>query len=198
MMKYELTGGGKIPKHMVDELKKIDGLICSLVYGSFARGEEGGTSDIDILNIFEDKEKMDNSDLTELVFSSDVDRIVQFVNMTVEEIEQGKNDSLVSSAFHDGEMLFLEYPLFFEAQKVFKEHSFSIISYHLGGLENKEKAKFHYFLYGKNGNYKGVLDKHPGEKIGKGAILIEKEGAKKVIDACKNIGVEYEERKVWL
>ncbi len=54
------------------------------------------------------------------------------------------------------------------------------------------------FSYGKGTNYKGVLDEYPGEKIGKGAILIEREGAKKVIDACKDIGVEYEERKVWL
>ncbi len=197
-MKYELKGGGKIPKYLVDELKKVDGLICSLVYGSLARGEEGGTSDIDILNIFKDKESLDNSNLTELVFSSEVDRVVQFVNMTIEEVREGKNDSLVSSAFHDGEILFLKNPLRFEAQNVFREHSFSIITYDLRGLENKEKVKFLYILYGKGKNYKGILDEYPGEKIGKGAILIEKKGAKKVIEVCKKIGVDYEERKVWL
>ncbi len=148
--------------------------------------------------IFEDKESLDNSNLTEFVFSSEVDRIVQFVNMTIEEVREGKNDSLVSSAFHDGEILFLKYPLRFEAQNVFKEHSFSVITYDLRGLENKEKVKFHHILYDKGKNYKGILDEYPGEKIGKGAILIAKEGAEKVIEVCKKIGVKYEERKVWL
>jgi|GEM_PF-5017807 len=197
-MTYELKSGGKIPKHLVDELKKIEGLIGSIVYGSFARGEEGGTSDIDILNIFEDKESLDDAELTDLTFSSDVDRIVQFVDMTIDEVRSGKNDSLVSSAFHDGEILFLDHPLGFDAQNVFREHSFCIITYDLRDLENKEKVRFHYILYGKGKDYQGILDEYPGEKLGKGAILIEKEGAKKVIEACDKTGVKYEERKVWL
>ena len=123
-MKYELKGGGKIPKYLVDELKKVDGLICSLVYGSLARGEEGGTSDIDILNIFKDKESLDNSNLTELVFSSEVDRVVQFVKMTIEEVREGKNDSLVSSGISRRGDTFSEKSTAVRSSKCFQRTQF--------------------------------------------------------------------------
>lgn len=195
---YRLKSGGRIPKKLVTELKNVDEIICSIVYGSIARGEEGGTSDIDILNIFENEEAIERTDLTDLVFSTEADRVVQFVNMTIEGLKSGKNDSLVSSAFHDGEILFLKQPLGLNADSIFKEHSFSIIKYDLTSLENKEKVRFHYKIYGKGEKYKGIMGKYPAEKLGKGAILIEKKGAKEVKEVCMTIGVEYEERKVWI
>ena len=194
---YKLKSGGKIQKKLVDQLRNNQGLICSVIYGSFARGEEGKSSDIDILNIFEDKESMSGADLTNLVFSSETNRVVQFVNMTKDEIKLGKNDSLISSAFQDGEILFLKHPLCFDASKTFKEHSFSIIKYNLSNLENKEKVKFLYKIYGKGEKYKGILDKYPGEKLGKGAVLINKDGAKKTREICENLRISFEERKIW-
>jgi predicted nucleotidyltransferase len=195
---YKLKSGGKIPKKLVDELRSTQGLICSVIFGSFARGEEGKSSDIDILNIYKDKESMGDADLTDLVFSSEANRVVQFVNMTKDEIELGKNDSLVSSAFQDGEILFLKHPLCLDASKAFKEHNFSIIKYDLSNLENKEKVRFLYKIYGKGEKYKGILDKYPGEKLGKGAVLISKEGAKKILEICENLRIGYEERNVWV
>ncbi len=190
-------GGEKVPDSLISELKNVHGLICSVLYGSMARGEEGRSSDIDILNIFENKERLDSADLTHLVFSHEADKVVQFVNMTVADIESGKNDALVSTAFKEGEILFLERPLEFEAQNLFKEHCFSIIKYELKGLKNKDKVRFLYKVYGKGDKYKGLLGEYRGEKLGSGALMIEKEGVNRLLDICEEIGVTYESRTIW-
>lgn len=196
MGSYSLKGGGQIPKKLVQELRQVEGLVCSLVYGSFARGEEGKSSDIDILNVFEDEGSKESADLSRLTYQREAERVIQFVNFTVEEIDRGKNRALISTAFKEGKLIFLKRPLRFDASTSFREASHSIISYDLSKLEYKEKSKFQYKLYGKEG-YDGIVDRYPAKKLGRGVVMISSDGANEIKAVCGELGVDYEETKVW-
>jgi len=198
---YELRNEEKIPKNLVEGLKDTEGLICSIVYGSFARGEKTPSSDLDIMNIFEDRGSIEREDdgLRDLKMDVEFDHRIQFLNEDLENMMGSEGRDVITSALHEGEILFLKRPLGIPASILPPKQNFQIISYDTSTLDNKSISKIHYQLYGKKDRHKGIVGKsNTVWKISNSTILADRENAKKIKDKLEKFGGSYKEWDVWL
>lgn len=200
--KYTLKSGEELPSSLVTKLREIDGLIASIVYGSFARGDVSRDSDIDILNIYEDEESLENGErpTTGLGRKIDTDRILQFNDITLQDIEEDEGRSILTSALHEGEILFMKKPLSVSASELPPKDPFQIIAYDTSNCSNKKVSKLHYQLYGKKGRKKKGLvgGSNTCWKISDSTLLVDKSSAEDIKKVLDDLEAEYKVWDVWL
>jgi len=199
---YTLKSGSEIPSSLVTKLREIEGLIASIIYGSFARGGVSRDSDIDILNIYEDEESLEKGGrhTTGLGRKIDTDRILQFNDVTLQDIKEDEGRSILTSALHEGEILFIKKPLGLSASELPPKDPFQIIAYDTSNCSNKRVSKLHYQLYGKKGRKKkGIIgSSNTCWKISDSTLLVDKNSAVDIKKALDEIEADYKVWDVWL
>lgn len=94
-----------------------------MVYGSFARGDYGPRSDIDLFIIVDNKksrEKVENA-----ILGLDIERHIQ---PTIRSVSELKNTDfgLLRNIFREGELLFLRRPLSLDIPKLLKKEALAV------------------------------------------------------------------------
>lgn len=90
-------------KRIVEKLKKDKSVKLVLIFGSMARGDVRGTSDIDLIVVKETKKKfLDRLD----EFYKDAEVAMDVLVYTPEEFEKMKNRSFIKKAIEEGKILY--------------------------------------------------------------------------------------------
>ena len=166
-------GEKRILKTITRELSGLKEVLAIILYGSYARGDYGAKSDVDLFIVVEnsaDKEKIE-------------DAIIQLENKISKSIqptirkrkELNETDSgLLQNIFQEGKLLYLKEPLEIVSALLLKQKPFVLFTFELKNLSQKEKAKFNRKLYPhaiQGYKYQGLLQKIGGEKKGIDLII---------------------------
>jgi len=184
-------------KKIVKELSKIKEVLVIIVYGSFARGDYGPRSDIDLFIITKKKVK---DKVEDAILNIDIERHIQPTIRSLEELKR-TDFGLLRNIFREGEIIFLREPLSINLPSLLKIKPYVLLSFKLTGLPQKEKTRFNTALYGvkkKKYVYRGLLDLIGGKKVGRAGILIPEKEEKKIKELFAGYKIKTEEMKIWV
>ncbi|MFQ6074277.1 MAG: nucleotidyltransferase family protein [Candidatus Bathyarchaeia archaeon] len=180
---------------IVASIKTVDGVIGIVLFGSFARGEADEGSDIDLLVLFEDEDKMRRNEweVTRRIAPSIFAQSICVCPSLLKKM----NPVFVQSVLNEGIILYMRYPWMLRS-RLANVVSFLLVTYSLRGLSQKEKQKVDYKLFGRvigSRSYLGLVEKCGGKRLGRGCFLIPKENAETVLNFLDehNVGYEFSE-----
>lgn len=187
----------KLYKKIIRELSKIREILAVIVYGSFARGDYGPRSDIDLFIITKNPAK---DEVEDAILNIKIERHIQ---PTIRSLNQLKKTDfgLLRNIFREGEIIFLREPLDINLPALLKIKPYVLISFNLTNLLQKEKTRFNTALYGvkkKNYIYKGMLDAVGGKRFGKGCFLVTEKEEKKIKEFFERYKIRSDKLRVWI
>ncbi len=177
---------------------------AAILFGSVARGEHDKRSDIDILLIYLDNEKL-NMDKEAFDEISSIDgREVQIVARTLEELKRS-DKIFLRNVFKEGVILFVREPLLFKASELLGLKPYRLYTYTMKNLRAGEKKRLISALYGYSTKkvvgkkeyvykYRGIAD----AKFGRNCFLVEESKVKQVEELFESYNVQYSSINVWL
>jgi len=176
----------------VAALKTIDGLVGIILFGSVARGEADEGSDVDLLVLFEDEDRMRRSEW-EVTRRMPRDLFAQSICVCPSTLKEA-NPVFIQSALEEGTILYMQHPLALRAE-LMNATPAVIIVYSLQNLSQREKQRVNYRLFGRKVGercYPGLLEEHGGQRLGRGCVLVPEEDAEPVLKVLSHSGVKYE------
>ena len=184
-------------KKIVKSLAPVAGVKAVVLYGSFARGDFGPRSDLDLFIITD--RLGDRLEVLETLADLDLDKRIQ---PTVRaEAELRKTDSgLLSNIFEEGKVIYLREPLEIPVKSVIDLKPHVIFSFELTGLDQKNKAKFNREMYERaSGKYRyaGLLEKLGGERLSNGCVIVPASARAKLLRSFGKYKVGFKELRVW-
>lgn len=194
-------------KILSERFSRLKGIISLVLFGSFARGDYGPRSDIDLLAIFEDdkfaqKVRKEIGELTK-----GLEHTPQIIIRSLKDLKE-TDTGLLNKIFREGKLLFLKHPFDFPIVELLQLKPYKIIVFKLKNLKPKDKRSFNVDLYGTisvkrigkqsySYKYKGLLDKIEGKKLGAGTLLVPEKAASEVEFLLKDYKIKYDKLDVW-
>ncbi len=173
--------------NLIKCISSIDEVIAIILFGSIAKGEYDEYSDYDLLVIFKDKESLWKK-------WDELFKKIGKLNLLIHCIPKSLNEFLNSEPIFlmdilkNGKLLYSKYPFQAYIKPINLKHM-KLITYNLSKLNQKDKMKIIYKLYGKgDSKNKGIINKVNGIKLNDGCILIPEENSKDVINILKKYG----------
>lgn len=182
---------------IVDAIKGVDGVMGIILFGSVARGEADEGSDMDLLVLFKDEDKMRRGEW-QVTRRMPPDVFAQSISACPSSLG-GMNPVFLQSALEEGMILYMEYPVALKL-RLASTTPYLIISYGLEGLPQRAKQKIDYALFGRTlgeQKYRGIVEKHGGKRLGRGCLLIPKENSEPILSLLKEHNLEYELTEVY-
>ena len=189
----------RIFKKIVKELSVISDIKLIILYGSFARGDYGPKSDIDLF-ILTTKPKTLNEVQNEIIsIEEKIGKSIQPIIRTEKELK--KTDiGLVQNLLQEGKLLYLKEPFEISASEITKQKPYVIYTFQLNSLNQKTKAKFNRELYTRTKEkhvYQGLLQKIGGQRFSPGCIIIPFDKKNMVEKFFRRYKIKYEAKNVW-
>lgn len=187
----------RVLKKIVSTLSCIKDLKAIILYGSFARGDYGPRSDIDLMLVTTKKESID--EIQNMIISLELDRNIQPTIRTEKELAE-TDSGLLQNILLEGKTLFLREPLDLNVSMLLHLRPFLVYTFKLSKLDQKTKAKFNRAFYPRmheNYKYPGVLEKLKGEKLASGCIMVpfsEKKDIEKFFNSYK---IKFKAVRMW-
>ena len=189
----------RIFKQISRELSLIRDIKFVILYGSFARGDFGPKSDIDLFIMTSKRDTMEEVHNAIIGIEGKIGKNIQPTIRTEAEFE--KTDSgLIQNLIREGKILFLRDFYEIAAVTLLKQRPFIIYSFRINSLSQRNKAKFNREFYSRTKTkyeYKGLLKKLGGEKLASGCVIIpfgKKNGMEKIF---KKYEIKYEAKNIW-
>jgi len=136
----------RIFKRIVKELSVISDIKLIILYGSFARGDYGPKSDIDLLIITTKPKSLNEIQNKIIGIEEKIGKGIQPIIRTEKELK--KTDiGLVQNLLQEGKLLYLKEPFEISASEITKQKPYVIYTFQLNSLNQKTKAKFNRELY---------------------------------------------------
>jgi len=189
----------RIFKKIVRKLSRENEVKSIIVYGSFARGDYGPKSDIDLFIIIDNEEKKKELQDRIIELETEIGKSIQPTIRTKKEMRQ-TDFGLLQNVFREGKILYLKESLDISSSLLLREKPYIIYTFNLRELKQNEKARFNRVLYvRKKGkySYKGLLEKIGGKKLTSGCVIIpytKKENMEKLLN---KFNIKYEAIIVW-
>jgi len=182
----------------VNAIKTVDGVIGIILFGSAARGEADEGSDIDLLVLFENEDKMRRNEweVTRRIPSNLFTQSICACASTLERM----NPVFLQSVLEDGLILYAQHPLVLRS-RLANAAACLVVTYSLEDLSQKEKQKVNYELFGRRiakRRYLGLVEKLGGRHLGRGCFLIPKENAELILNTLNTHNVKYESMEVYI
>lgn len=190
----------------------LDGVVALIVYGSYARGEAGRRSDLDLLVLFEEAEQLRRQEKEALSLVSQAEsegRLPVHVSPLLASLDNlgGLGNDLVHAIASDGVVLYGQL----SALARFVPGQFTpatIITFSLPGASTAERMRLRRRLHGytawreRDGQrqrvtYAGLITP-PARSLGPGVLLVPGERRGVVLQALDEVGATYTETSVWL
>ena len=189
----------RIFKRIVKELSVISDIKLIILYGSFARGDYGPKSDIDLL-INTTKPKSLNEIQNKIIgIEEKIGKGIQPIIRTEKELK--KTDiGLVQNLLQEGKLLYLKEPFEISVSEITKQKPYVIYTFQLNSLNQKTKAKFNRELYTRTKKkhvYEGFLQKIGGQRFSPGCIIIPFDKKNIVEKFFGRYKIKYEAKNVW-
>ena len=189
----------RIYKQISRELSIIGEIKLVILYGSYARGDYGPKSDLDLFIL------TSKSDAIEIIHNAVIrieDRIGKSIQPTIRTGDEFRrtDSGLLQNLLREGKILFLRDFYEISAVNLLKQKPFVIYSFKINSLSQKNKAKFNREFYSRTKRkyeYRGILNKIGGEKLASGCVIIpfgKKNGMEKFFNKYK---IRYETKNIW-
>lgn len=189
----------RIFKQISRELSLISEIKLVILYGSYARGDFGPKSDLDLFILISKSDAVEKIHNAVIRIEEKIGKSIQPTIRTGEEFR--KTDSgLMQNLLREGKILFLRDVYEISAVTLLKQKPFIIYSFRINSLSQKNKAKFNREFYSRTKTkyeYKGLLHKMGGEKLASGCVIIpfgKKNGMEKIFKKYK---IKYEMKNIW-
>jgi len=182
-------------EHVVDRMKRVEGVIGVVLFGSYSRGDYDEGSDVDLLVVFEDKGSLDKGLKEIYEATSESDLFLQVIGLTFDEL---KNSPLLESALRDGKIYYANEEVKELLTPMHKPYA--LITYSTANLNPKERVVFTQKLEGRGkGRYKyeGLISELGGYKVGRGVMMIPMENLQIVAKHLEEKRLDYVVRYVW-
>lgn len=182
---------------IVTAIKAVDGVMGIILFGSVARGEGDEGSDIDLLVVFEDEDKMREKEW-EVTLRVPPNVFVQSICVCPSTLKR-MNPVFLQSVLDEGIILFMRHPLVLRSHMA-NTNPHLIVTYSLAGLSQRGKQKVNYGLFGREigeRRYIGLIERHGGKRLGRGSFLIPVEDARPVLSFLDERDVRYETNEVY-
>lgn len=182
-------------EHITDKIKKVNGIIGVILFGSYSRGDFEEGSDIDLLAIFEDEKNLENNlgEIYEITSKSSL--FIQAIGLTLKELV---GSPLLKSVLREGKIYYADH----DVKKVLTstQKPYALITYTTNNLSPRERVTFAQKLEGRGkGKYRydGLLQKLVGFKVGRGVLMVPQENLKTLTDYLEERKIDYFIRHVW-
>lgn len=189
----------KIFKEISSELSLVSEVKIVVLYGSYARGDFGPKSDVDLFILISKSDAVEKIHNAIIKVEEKIGKNIQPTIRTEEEFR--KTDSgLLQNLLQEGKILFLRGLYEISAVTLLKQKPFIIFSFRINLLSQKSKAKFNREFYSRTKNkykYRGLLQKLGGEKLASGCIMIPFREKNKIEKFFKKNKIEYEAKNIW-
>ena len=189
----------KIYKEIAQKFSAINEVKLIILYGSYARGDFGPKSDIDLFILVSNNSVLENIQNAIIRIEEKIGKSIQPTIRTEEEFK--KTDSgLLQNLLREGKILFLRNFYEISAVELLKQRPFILYSFRINLLSQKKKAKFNRELYSrakKKYAYQGLLQRLGGEKLASGCILIPFRKRNLLEIFFKKYKIEYESKIIW-
>ena len=165
--------------------------VAIILYGSYARGEAGKKSDIDILIILERRNSVVEEKLADIIESTTVGK--KIIPMFATPKDLTKTPYYIFDIIKDGIILYKNVIKPFKLPFAFGEKAMTIYTFSTTHLTQKKKTKLDRLLYGaeytkvlktkkqkKKYSYPGILYKVGGKRLGAGSIIVSSRAEKEV------------------
>src|SRR3989338_2208763 len=180
-----------------EKVKKINGVLQIVLFGSVSRGEDSLRSDVDIAVIFDG---IGREELAKEINKYKHER----VQLTLVQLADLPNETEMTGALSGEGLLFYGRPISIEAKKIELKPRL-LITYSLQNLPQTEKVKLNRALYGsvsksefKGKKYKtevrGLANEAGVDKISKGVVLADRNKSTKIINVLKRFNAEVKEK----
>jgi predicted nucleotidyltransferase len=189
----------KIFKEISSELSLVSEVKIVVLYGSYARGDFGPKSDVDLFILISKSDAVEKIHNAIIKIEEKIGKNIQPTIRTGEEFR--KTDSgLLQNLLQEGKILFLRNFYEISAVTLLKQKPFIIFSFRINSLSQKSKAKFNREFYSRTKNkykYRGLLQKLGGEKLASGCIMIPFREKNRIEKFFKKNKIEYEAKNIW-
>jgi predicted nucleotidyltransferase len=182
-------------EHVVDKIKKIQGTVSIVLFGSFSRGDYDEGSDIDLLVVFKNKKDLGKGLKGIYETTAKSDQFFQVIGLTLEEL---KKSPLLETALREGKIYYIKQ----DAKKLFTptRKPCVLVTYTTTNLNAKERVIFTQELEGRRrGKYRydGLMHKIGGYKVGRGVVMVPLESLKTLTEHLEEKEISYVIRYVW-
>lgn len=189
----------QILNKIIDRLSEIKEVKAIILYGSFARGEFGSRSDIDLF-ILTSKDIKDKVEEKVIELENQIHRSIQPTLRTVKQLK-ATDSGLLQSIFQEGKILFLREYFDFPVSSLLEQKPFVIYKFDISHLKQNKKAQVNRKFYGykdKGYNYEGLIHKVGGSKLSSGCVIVPfSHDKKRIEDFFKKNRIRFEEIRVW-
>lgn len=177
---------------LVNTLSKFDYVIGIILYGSFARGDFGAKSDIDIFIIItEDKY---SNEIDDILASLKTKRPFQPVVRSLNRLEK-TNGTLLQNMFREGKIIYWNNLVDLDSSHLLKLSPNIIYTFSLAKLKQKTKSRFDYILYGKK--VTGLIKGINGRVLSKSCVMIPYKYKKNIEKLFNRFNVVYSMINIW-
>jgi len=189
-------GQGSDLKKLTDAISGIEGVLGVILFGSRARGDYDASSDYDLLVIFEDDSSMWRNRPRLFATVSKLGLFTQVLTRTIKELAQKTEPSFLQNIREQGKILYARYPLDLPAANV-EVTPGVVITFSMRKLNQKAKLAIEYRLMGRRG-HEGLLQKINAIRIGRGAVLVPRDGYARLIGFLSEKGIPYKTLDVYV
>jgi len=186
-------------KNIVKQLSAISDVKATVVYGSFARGDYGPKSDIDIFILTTKPETTEKIQDRIIELESKIGRGIQPTIRTEKELKK-TDTGLLQNVFQEGKIVYLREPLDISVNSLLKQRPYVIYTFQLNNLSQKDKVRLNRELYERTHEkyaYRGFLQEMGGQKLSSGCVLLPYNKKKRIENFFNKFKVKYRELKIW-
>ncbi len=197
---------------LVSRLASLDGLVALIVYGSYARGGAGKTSDLDLLVLFETDTLLQRQETDVLTLISQAEAEARLpvhlspLLASMDRLEE-LGDTLLHEIATDGVVLYGHLPVL---ARLLPQHPKPavVITFTLKGAPPADRMRLNRRLHGysawreRDGHrervtYPGLITP-PARSLGSGVLLVPGELRSAIVEALTDVGALYTETPVWV
>ena len=189
----------KMFREIAKELSSIGEVRLVILYGSYARGDFGPKSDVDLFILVSKGGATEKIHDAIIRIEEKIGKSIQPAIRTGEEFR--KTDSgLLQNILREGKILFLRDFFEIPVVELLKQKPYAIYTFAISSMSQKNKAKFNREFYSRTKEkyeYKGLLRKLGGEKMASGCVIIPFAKKTELEKFFKKNKISYASKNVW-